>query len=658
MLNRLAFRNVKRSIKDYVIYLITVILAFSLIFSFNLISNSKDILELSDMMDYFKYATMIVSVIIIFVVGWLINYTTKFMFQKRSKEFGTYMILGIEKKKISKMFVIENLLLGIIAFIVSLFIGIVFSNIMSAIIMKIFEFPYEVSMTISLPAILLSLLYFVIIYTFVLIVSTRRIKKMKIYDLLYYEKQNEKKPLNKKIHRNILFVISLIMGIISLILFGNEFKTVGREPSMSIIFICLILVIISIYGISYSLSDFLLNYVLKRNKVKYNKDNLFVIRQFTSKVKTMSFTLGTLSLLIALTFISLNISNMFNGIFKQQIDYENAYDISIETDKKDFPKFIKYIEAECGIKEKYTFDIYKDSKNNIYNKMSEEDQGWKPFDPIVKLSDYNKILAMKGDSSVTLNDDEYILHVGRTEKKSLDKINTEYLKLSNGTILKQKAFIDEGYTVAWSLGSGYILIVPDKIAEKLEVADSHLIINTVKKTTEDLHKELVKMTDQDFCEENEEGYQTCYELANILTRGYTEANNRTMTTILSFVLLYLAFIFTAVVGTILAIQSLSDSTKYKYRYSILKKLGVQDKLLYKTIKKQLLLFFIFPIIYPLIISISTITSMNVMFKSFLETDTQFITYLITGTCLFLAIYLIYFIATYFNFKNNIKETCQ
>ncbi|MFR9154869.1 MAG: hypothetical protein ACLVJ1_04695 [Oscillospiraceae bacterium] len=99
MLGKLAVRNTKRSIKDYLIYLITVTIAFSLIFAFNLVASSEEVIELSTGMDTFKYILAFVNVVIIFVICFLINYTTKFMFEKRSKELGTYMLLGIRKKK-------------------------------------------------------------------------------------------------------------------------------------------------------------------------------------------------------------------------------------------------------------------------------------------------------------------------------------------------------------------------------------------------------------------------------------------------------------------------------------------------------------------------------------------------------------------------------
>lgn len=166
MLSKLALRNVKRSLKDYIIYITTVIMAFSLIFAFNFVSFSNDITELSTLMVNLKYAVIFVSIIIVFIIAWLIDYTMRFMFEKRSKEFGTYMILGIEKKQISHLFILENLVLGLAAFIISLLIGIVFGNVFSAIIMRLFEMPYQISLKITIEPILLSVLYFILIYAF------------------------------------------------------------------------------------------------------------------------------------------------------------------------------------------------------------------------------------------------------------------------------------------------------------------------------------------------------------------------------------------------------------------------------------------------------------------------------------------------------------
>ena len=118
--------------------------------------------------------------------------------------------------------------------------------------------------------------------------------------------------------------------------------------------------------------------------------------------------------------------------------------------------------------------------------------------------------------------------------------------------------------------------------------------------------------------------------------------NKGFMTITAFVCFYLALIFTAVVGTILAIQSLSDSTQYKYRYNVLNKLGVRESELNKIIFKQLIVFFIFPLIYPVVVSFCTISSMNKIFQIALINEFIYLGYFFINLAIFLLIYIIYF----------------
>ena len=141
MLGKLAYRNTKRNIKDYLIYLITVTASFSLIFAFNLVASSDEIVKLCSSMDAFKNSLFAVNILIIFVICFLINYTTKFMFEKRSKELGTYMLLGIKKKEIAHLVIIENILLGILAFVLAIPIGFLFSQFVSLVIVNLLGIP-------------------------------------------------------------------------------------------------------------------------------------------------------------------------------------------------------------------------------------------------------------------------------------------------------------------------------------------------------------------------------------------------------------------------------------------------------------------------------------------------------------------------------------
>ncbi len=654
MLSKLAKRNAKRSIRDYAIYLITVIFSFSLIFAFNLISNSKEVLELNSIMENFKIAMYFASVFIVLVVCFLINYTTKFMFQKRSKEFGTYELLGIRKKEISNMFTLENIFLGFIALLVAIPIGYIISEVMALIVTNIFEIPHFIKIDFNLTSILLLGIYFILIYVFVLFLARRRIKKMKIYDLLYLDKQNEKQISKRNSLRNITFILSLGIGIFALILFDRQFVQVGVDPSFAKIMIAIILIIISIYGVTLTLADFILNFILKRKKLKYKGDNLFIARTFSSKIKSMSFTVGTISVLITLTLVALNISNLFKGMFLYQIDLASPYDITMEFDNEDANKFIEFIQEYYTIEEKLIYNTYKNKNGSILNSL--ENKIWRNQDRVVKLSDYNKLLEMKGSKPIILNDDEYYLNTTKEFKDYLSDItDLKDITLSNGITLRQKEVVSEGYTYSWGSGYGYITVVPDSAIKDLDVLSSHLVVNTIEKTTEEFAHKLMELYSPTICNKNDYGYEICYNLGDIEVRGENEATNKGFITITSFICFYLALIFTAVVGTILAIQSLSDSTKYKYRYQVLSKLGVRDSKLHKTIFKQLMIFFIFPLIYPIIVSFCTIASMNKIFKIALTNDFVYLGYFFVGLAIFLVIYIIYFGATYFGFKRNIDK---
>ena len=654
VLSKLALRNVKRSMKDYVIYLITVTIAFSLIFAFNLVGNSKEVLELSEVMNNFKLVMYFVNTLIVLAVCFLINYTIKFMFAKRSKEFGTYMILGIKKNKISNLFTLENIILGFFSLLISLPIGYIFSLFMSFIITSLFELNHIVKITFNIEAVLILFVYFLFIYLIALFFARRRIKKMKIYDLIYFEKQNEKKK-NKNLEiRNIIFILSLILGITALILFDKEFTRVGVEPSMSMILICIILIIISIYGVIITLSDFILNIVLKNKELEDTKDNLLVARTFSSKVKTMSFTLGTLTVLITLTLISLNLSSLFKGMFDYQLELSSPYDISIHADEKDIKEYLKIIEDNYTTKDKLIYHGYSEPNNNI-GKLLNEERGWRETDQVIKLSYYNKLLELKGDKKVTLKDDEYLLHITKELKDNLeDKKEISHITLANGKTLKLKEIKSEGYTYAWGMGYGFVIVVPDEAVTGLTIEETRLIVNTKEETTEKFAKELTNYIAPDICEETVDGETICYSLANITVRGQEKANNNGFITITSFVCFYIAFIFIAIVGTILAIQSLSDSAKHKYRYKVLSRLGNKNENINKTIFKQLSIFFIFPLLYPIIISYSAIASMNKIFKIALTSDLTYLGYFLTNLIIFLIIYIIYFMATYFGFKRNVK----
>lgn len=674
MLNKLALRNVRRSFKDYLIYIITVTISFSLIFAFNLMSLSEDLQSLTKYIENFKYAIMFVSFIVIFVIGWLINYTMNFMFEKRSKEFGTYMLLGIEKKDINKMFFTENIILGLIASIISFFGGILISTLLTAIVMNIFEMPYKINFSINYLSIILSFGYFFIIYMYALYRRNRQINKMKIYDMLYYEKMNEQTLLKQKSTKIITFIISIIVGIISVI-FIDYFCTNFENSNFTIIvylFIGVILNIFSIYGVTFTIGDFILNYILKYNKLKYKKDNLFIARNFTSKVRTMGTTLGTLSLLTSMTFICMILAFVMKDAFENNVYQYTPYDIIVDTiyseigDKDDFryklDDYREYIKKHYTIQEEFSYDLYAlgdgivDKKDSpIQFKIIElsNSKGYFQNDVLIKLSDYNKLQELLGKTKLSLNNNEYFIHGAKELKNELNGIKNENYKLNIRDVsLTLKDVSYSNFSKGWGKnGTYFIIVVPDNIVNGLKVFNRFVIFDTKESTTEEFYE----MISNDLSRYKYQREYYTETINAIRVKGESLAQNRSIMTMFSFSFLYLSLIFIAVVGTIIGIQTLSDGTKYKYRYTLLKKIGVDDNSISKTIRKQVFINFIFPIIYPIIIAIISSISINKLLGNATSMQYTHIYSFAYSLLIFCIIYFIYYLATYFRLKKMLNN---
>ena len=657
MLGKLAVRNVKRSARDYAIYLITIIISFSLIFALNLISTSEEVMKLSQGLDTFQYVMYGINAIVLGVICFLINYTTKFIFEKRSKEFGIYALLGIKKRKINKMFLLESLLLGFVALLVSMPIGFALSQFLSIFIVKLLELPQAIFIELNLKSFVLLFIYFALIYLLVLWRANRRMKKSSIHDLLNLEKLNEKKITKFKKHRNIIFLLSITLGIIALILWNMKLKPEVLQDSsvMNTVLICFVLLIISIYGVMISVGDFILSVVLKNKKIKYSKDNLFIARTFSAKAKTMGVVFGTLSMLITLSILFLNISSLNKGSYDYQIELDSPYDVSVSDKKENLNNYLKVIKEDYTIKDNFIYDVYQDRNAKylkvfpVYEYKSDE----KKYDAVIKLSDYNKLLELRGKDKITLKNNEYsvVVYFKHKNDENFNKINK--ITLSNGIELNRKEIMTKNFFPRLS-NTDYTIIVPDEAVRNLETNESNLVVNTVEKTKTEL-KEKIKTELKDYLTYIDEDGSIVNTSYNIMVKGELIEETNTMTMMISTICIYLSFIFIASVGTIIAIQSLSDSNKYKYRYKVLSNLGVRDDNLYKTVRKQLLILFGIPIIYPIILNFCLITSINNIYKIMLDSNTIYLSYFIGTLVEFLVIYTIYYIATYFSFKRNIKE---
>ena len=258
---------------------------------------------------------------------------------------------------------------------------------------------------------------------------------------------------------------------------------------------------------------------------------------------------------------------------------------------------------------------------------------------------------MLGEKPINLKENEYFVTGDKTVQKYLKEIEEENDDITiNGKTLSLKSTTIENFRLGWSTGNSFLIVIPDSVAKNMQVVTELYAFDTKEETKELDNTKLKKIGFYEFKDGD-----TYFSYFPVTVRGYYESSNRTAMTIFSFSLLYVSFIFITVVGTILSIQTLSDSTKNKYQYRLLKKLGVEDSKIKKTIRKQITANFLFPVIYPIIISIVTAFSVNRLFYAVTSASMNYLVTILITIGIFLIIYGIYYIATYITFKNNIEE---
>ena len=673
MLGKLSFRNAKRQAKDYVIYFITVIISVALMFSFNSIAVSEDIKELSTYMEYFSKAITGISVIIILVMAWLINYCMRFMLEKRSKEFGTYEILGIEKKSISNM-----LIIGVIAFVIGIIAGTFLYQIFTSIIMNLFSRAYQIEITFNLKAVGMTAIYFFGIFALVLLNCRRKIKKTKVYDLLYADKKNENNIIKNSKGNLIIFIISILLLIGALIINHKEFSSASNMTGRNLL-ITIIMLIAGIYLFYISLSSFIVKRYLNNKSRKYKKDNMFLYRNLTSKINTMSVSIGTIALMFTIIIIGGNVALLMNNMLSNEIEMGYPFEIMVSSVDGDFSRYKEYIEKNAKVKDMYEYRLYNIKKTGVskaFDGTKFEGAGTEETETVLSLTDYNKLREILGYEKVSLQDDEIIINCLKTAEGAFEK----YIQENNiikivGKDVKIKEIRGENLAQVGFNGYYYTIIVPDSLVQKIEQEDINLrnevgdsyyldfpynfVVTTEEMTDEKFYDELCDfiLTEEKPMKEEVDGKEIDYtmeiSLGNVQTKGERMSQAKSFYAIISFLAFYIALIFVMATATLLAIQQLSDSEKYKYRYELLKKLGMDELQINKTIFKQLFFYFAIPMLIPVLVSIPAILSIGSLF-AIAVTMEEIIRNMFIILGMLMLVYGIYFIATDVQFDRNIN----
>lgn len=647
---KISFRNMKRSVSDYSIYFITIMLATSLMFAFNSIIVSEELISLAENMSALSYTFFVLSIVLIIVLAFMVNYATKFIIKKRKREFGTYLLLGMERRTVSLMFLIENIGIGILSFVAGIALGSLIFQVFTAIIMHIFDQVYQIQVVFSLKAVGLTAIYFVLMYALALWGGGRLIAKLKIYDLIYGSKYNEimtyKHPMLYTIF--FLFFSSLciggIYGIRSLFI-----STISTNTEMLTIFACVIAVMIGVYGIYVCLASFIALLQSKMKRFRYHNTNLFLLRQIISKIQTNSRVMGIQAVVLTLSLCLLTMGLSLGQGFKASANSDTPFDVMVTIKSPNIDSFsevIQFIDDKAPIKDSVEYKLY-----------TYEQAGYEPV-AFLKLSDYNRLREQLGLDQKQLLESQFIVHAEswRVREAIMDRMNTQLeIQIGNTHLTSDAKLlfsepIEQFQTNAFDQ---FTFIVPDALADSsLTPVRSILIATNETPAPESLLRELQGYIRYDWLP-SQEGLEPDMERERVMVKSWTLSNSMVTLTMFSFGALYISFVFFLIVATVLSMHQLTDSAEHKYRFDLLRKLGVGNNEINRLALKQLALYFFFPIIVPILVTIVMTIIMNQIFSTFVPVKNLIFNNLLIALGYFLILYMCFFVATYIGFKRNI-----
>ncbi|WP_050640787.1 MULTISPECIES: FtsX-like permease family protein [Clostridia] len=667
MLTKLALRNARRSLRDYLIYLMTMVLITAMMFAFNSMIFSDAVLEICTEAGMLAAMLGMATFFIVLIIIWLVHYMVKFMAEKRSREFATYLLLGFCKKQIANLFLKETILLGGVAFVIGLLPGVFLQQILTTLIYAMVNADYSIRLEWKIGTLLMTAGIYCGSYLLALFRNKRRFKKMNIRDMMYMDHQNEELKNGNKSGKQWMFFASVAFMLIFgwMLLFGR-FNDWNVYPMI-------LGLVVSVYLLYMGLSAFLIGYIKKGRAGVWNQANIFVLRQLSSKIRTMQFTLGTLTVLFMVALIGASCALMLNQFQNTQSDEKWPFDIAVyhQDPDYDFAGEKEAIQKAAEIKDAYIYQIFEnesDDMNNflIHNYSLADKSSYYKYDTYMKLSDYNYLRRMLGYPEVSLGEKEYLLHIKSRLAKTAAPF-TEHPIDIGGDPYTCSGIYTEGFEQSGHNGADYILIVPDQTAESMKPYYSLLMAQINGTVPKDFGDTLLSIQGITWNEEEYEyeGYGDAeahrgYGTDNIyVSDSYTFVRQNEMREMkflmstLIFPLFYIGLVFLCVALTVLAVQQLSDSSKYRYRYNLLRKLGLQEKELNSLILKQLFLYYLCPFIGALLISGGIAGYISHAFVTYSGVVAPVWSYFGLSLLLFGGIYMIYFIVTYIEFKRNI-----
>lgn len=597
------------------------------------------------------------------------------------------------KRQISKIILMETILVGIISLIVGLIVGVFASQFMSILVAKMFEADMsEFQFVFSKDACIKTCIYFAVMYLAVMLFNTFTISRYKLINLLNATKKNEKIKIKNP-------VVSILIFIMSSVILGYAYwKVTGNVNSLSTadkLLPPILMGIVGTVGVFWSLSGFVLRLVQSMKNTYLKGTNMFVLRQINNKINTTVISMSVICLMLFMTISILSVSLALRTTMQRELVEMTPVDLNLYKTANLPEKYLQYgtygkeINSTPEAREDSKIPILETLKNNgldinvlkdiveipIYatNNLTWEDffgnkieevkaqfpmLAYGTAEEIIKVSDYNKIAKLYGIEQFELDDDEYIV---LCDFDSMKEVRNKVLKEDKNVLQiagkEYKSKYNECKSGFVKMSTSHtntgIILVPDNCNLTEDMKEQYLLASNYNAETEE-----EKQNIEEIFASNDSGFSQNLVDKGINIDGMTKISlieaSVGVATIVTFIAIYLGVIFLIASAAILALKQLTEGSDNKQRYTILRKIGCDEKMINKALFRQIAMFFGLPLILAVIHSIFGIQFAMKIMEGLAKSE-DLLPSIIATVIIIGVIYGAYFLATYFGCKNIIKE---
>ena len=682
MYARIALGNVRRSIRDFGIYFLTLVLGVAVYYAFNSVTQQSAVLRLSGNMRTLvqELGTIIrgVSIFVAVLLAFLVLFGNRFLIRRRKREFAIYLTLGMDRRHVSGIVAMESLAVGAGALVVGLAVGVLLSQALLYATARLFNTHVTgFGLMFSGQACAYTVMSFAIIFLVVGALNVLEVSRFRLIDLMNADRKGE-----KSLVRNL--PLSVALFVVSLALIGvayHELRVNGMYAIDWRFNLATALVSVGTFLLFFSVSGFLLRLGQSARGFYLRGLNMFALRQLSSRVNSawvsISIVCAALFLAITSTCGGFAIVSSIN----QSVSAITHYDVSVAMYSTAQTSYASDADDVSGsgkeallkasvpdwnslVADSARIDLYQDPSMRLNLKALRGDTGVALPDSfakytngldkvpiyVVSLSQYNATLALRGDKPATLKANEALVTtdmnnmVSFWQRVALKREGFDFL----GTAMRLRArstTMEYQNSVNTSVGT---IVVPDAALEskraQLEPLSSLLNVKAADSRAEArLYKEVVK----------------AHQPGLLFAAGSKSTAKEEvvgLTAIVGYLALYIGFVLFVSCAAILAIQQLSDVAESAPRYRVLFDLGAERSMVNHAILAQIATYFLFPLVVALAHSYVALGVLGGVIKSLGVLD--FLRPLGVTMAIVLVLYGGYFLLTYGMARGVIGEKVQ